>query len=96
MDDPKNQQQAQKPRTARATVAAGRTVAIPHPTNRKAVGTTPEGKAITQAELLHFGPGKEVELPVDEIARLRSTGHLVDPEAQVFPLATERPARNAA
>ncbi len=81
-----------KPRLLRATVAGGRTVAVPHPTNRKPVGTTPEGKAITQAELVHYGPGQEVELPVDEIARLRGTGHLVDPDRPVYPLATSRSA----
>jgi hypothetical protein len=95
-----NQQSKQldtpKPRMVRATVAQGRTVAIPHPTAKKAVGTTPEGKGIYMAELMHFGPGQEVELPADEVARLRSTGHLFDPDRKVFPLATERPARNAA
>lgn len=85
-----------RPRLVRAVVANGRTVAVPHPTAKKAVGTTPEGKGIYMAELMHFGPGKEVELPADEVARLRSTGHLVDPDGPVFPLATERPARSAA
>jgi hypothetical protein len=95
MSNEQQKPEAQRPRLMRATVAGGRTVVIPHPTAKKAVGTTPEGKGIYVAELMHFGPGKEVELPADEVARLRGTGHLVDPDRPVFPLATESPSSRA-
>jgi hypothetical protein len=75
-----NEQQQQRPRTERATVARGRTVMAP--TSEKRLATyTPEGKPVHVAVLKEFGPGHEVELPVDEIVRLRAAGFLFDPSA---------------
>lgn len=70
----------------RAVIARGRTIAVPHPTKRKIVNHTPEGKPIEQAELMHFGPGQEIELPGDEIVRLRKLGYLTDPSASEPPV----------
>lgn len=70
----------------RAIVARGRTVTAPHATKRKVVAHTPEGKPIEQPELVHFGPGQEIELPSDAIARLRKLGYLTDPGAPEPPV----------
>ena len=65
----------------RGTVARGRTVVIPDTTKKKIVNHTPEGKPIYQAILNEFGPGHEVNLPLDEIKQLRVQGYLIDPGA---------------
>jgi hypothetical protein len=38
-----------------------------------------EGKPVYTSEIVAYGPGKEVELPVSEAARLRKLGFLVGP-----------------
>ncbi|HLH95018.1 MAG TPA: hypothetical protein VKW08_07860 [Xanthobacteraceae bacterium] len=91
---PANQQQGA--RLVRATVARGRSILVPG-AKKRVVGYAPaDGKPIEVAELLSYGPGQEVELPADEVARLRVSGHLVDPHAAAVPLATDGPARAAA
>jgi hypothetical protein len=63
----------------KAIVARGRTVCVPTG-NRVQVGLTQDGQQVLSSETRDFGPGEEVTLPIDEIARLRETGHLVDPD----------------
>ena len=71
-----------KTKVDRAIVARGRTVAIPSPTKRAFAGRHPDtGVEIFGPKIDEFGPGTEVELPVDEIAELRAKGYLVDPGA---------------
>jgi hypothetical protein len=38
------------------------------------------------------GPGAEVSLPADEVAELRASGFLVDPDAPEIPVVTDGPA----
>jgi|SRR6185437_1220963 len=71
---------AGRPKMARATVARGHTVVAPSG-DKKIVGYTPEGKPLWAPALKSYGPNHEIELPESEIAWLRGTGHLVDPDA---------------
>jgi hypothetical protein len=71
----------------RGTVARGRTVSIPHPTEKRIVGRNLDGKEIVGAPLVNFGPGREVTLPADEIVSLRKLGYLIDPEQSPIPIA---------
>jgi hypothetical protein len=74
----------------RAIVARGRTVTVPDPTKPPAF----VGRQIdTNVELFapatrDFGPGEEVELPRDEVRRLRGFGYLVDSDATVIDIDT--------
>lgn len=68
---------AAAPAKMRATVARGRTVVADHPTETRTV-QGPNGP-ITVAVAKHYGPGQEVLLPEEEVARLRQLGFLVDP-----------------
>jgi hypothetical protein len=43
-----------------------------------------------------YGPGAEVSLPVDEVAQLRSSGFLVDPDAEDVAVATDGPTFESA
>ena len=70
------------PKIGRATVARGRTIAIPNPTKRVFAGRHPDtGAEFFSFKIDEYGPGQEVELPVDEIAGLRALGYLIDPGA---------------
>lgn len=85
----------------RATVAQGRTVVAADPANQVVIGYDSEGKAIRRARSIIFSPGQEVELPADEVKRLRKVGFLVDPNASAPPRGegpsfTEQGARKAA
>jgi hypothetical protein len=69
-----------------ATVRTGRSVDVPDPIEKRAVGYDRDtGKPIYAAVQHRYGPGQQVELPVSEIRRLRGLGFLVDPnDAPVF------------
>jgi hypothetical protein len=86
-EDNKPQQRAA---VIRATVARGRTIVIPDPTNKTITGHTPEGKPIWRSKLVEYSQGNEVELAPDEIVSLRARGFLLDP-AQVIPPMAEGP-----
>jgi hypothetical protein len=68
----------------KAIVARGRTVCVPDPTKPPAfVGREFEThREIFAPGLRDIGPGEEVELPRDEVRRLRGLGVLVDPDAK--------------
>jgi hypothetical protein len=74
-------------RMARATVERGRTVVVPHPTKRITAKYTDEGKPVIVPVLQHFGPGEEVELPIEEVILFRKLGYLVDPTRKIIPTA---------
>ena len=69
----------------RATVAQGRTIIGADPEKQTIIGYDTEGKPIKRARSIHYGPGMEIELPADEVKRLRETGYLVDPNAKPLP-----------
>ena len=69
----------------RATVAQGRTIIGADPEKQTIIGYDSEGKPIKRARSLHHGPGMEIELPADEVKRLREIGYLVDPHAKPLP-----------
>jgi hypothetical protein len=71
----------------RATVARGRTLSAPHETKKQVIGYSDDGKPIYRPAMVDFGPGQEVELPMDEITELRATGFLIDPAQKPVPLA---------
>lgn len=61
------------------TVAKGRSIFIPHPT-RKRNRIDAEGKPISVPVVEEFGPGSRVELPADEVRRLRELQFLERPD----------------
>lgn len=69
---------------ARGIVARGRTINAPHPTQRRIVGRHENGEAIEGPVMVAYGPGSELELAADEIARLRKSGFLIDPAQPVI------------
>ena len=75
------------PRMERGVVARGRTVEVPDASQSITVGTTEDGKPIKRAGRRFFGPGREVELPAEEIKALRERGFLIDPDRTEPPLA---------
>jgi hypothetical protein len=74
----------------RATVARGRTVIVPDPTKPPTfIGREFEThREIFAPGTREIGPGEEVELPRDEVRRLRGFGYLVDPDAKVVDIET--------
>ena len=72
---------------ARAVVARGRTLSVPHATKQQVIGYSEDGKPVQRPVMVDFGPGQEIELAVDEIAELRATGFLIDPSQKPIPLA---------
>jgi hypothetical protein len=80
MANENNNNTAMRPKMGRGVVARGRTVVAPSG-EKKIIGYTTEGKTMWAPDLKHFRPGQEVELPESEIAWLRGTGHLIDPNA---------------
>jgi hypothetical protein len=74
----------------RAIVARGRTICVPDPTKPPAfVGREIEtNRAMFAPATRDFGPGEEVELPRDEVRRLRGFGYLVDSDATVIDIDT--------
>jgi hypothetical protein len=77
------------PKLGRATVARGRTVSVPHPTEKVFVGRLPEtGAERFGPKMIDYGPGQEVELPHAEIAELRAKGFLIDPGAVQHQVAS--------
>ena len=73
-----------------ATVRMGRSVDVPDPVEKRAVGYDRDSGAMIFAAVQHrYGPGQQVELPVSEIRRLRGLGFLVDPSGE--PVFTSGP-----
>lgn len=77
----------EKEKMVRATVAQGRTIEAPIEGKTKIAGYAPGangtpgvGEARMVAETRSYAPGEEIFLPAKEVARLRETGHLVDPD----------------
>lgn len=62
---------------ARGVVARGRTVSAPHPTMKRHVRSE-DGRPLEAPAMVDYGPGSEIELPVEEIERLRKAGFLID------------------
>jgi hypothetical protein len=63
---------------ARGTVAPGRTVCIPHPTEKVNVGPHPVTlEPMLVPKLAEHGPGAEITLPAEDIAQLLDMGFLV-------------------
>lgn len=81
-----NNQGQLKIQTAKAIVARGRSVDVPLRGEPIVVGLTAEGKPVKRMPFQNVGPGKEVELPVDEIRTLRAAGYLVDPDNMAPPV----------
>ena len=71
----------------RGTVARGRTIEVPDTSQSITVGTTDDGRPIKRAGRKFYGPGREVELPAEEIRALRERGFLIDPDRTEPPLA---------
>jgi hypothetical protein len=69
----------------RATVAQGRTIMSADPIDQVIIGYDADGKPIKRARSMYFDPGQEIELPPDEVKRLRALGYLVDPDAKPLP-----------
>lgn len=82
---------AEAPKLMRATVERGRSVIANHPTKKKIVAWTDQGKPVEHPIRLHYGPGQEVELPPDEVKFLRERGYLVDPNRKAPVSATDNP-----
>jgi hypothetical protein len=76
---------------ARGTVERGRTVVVPHPSKRITAKYTEEGKPVIVPVLQHFGPGEEVELPIEEVILFKKLGYLVDPTKKIPARAGENP-----
>jgi hypothetical protein len=89
-------QQRAEPQLVRATVERGRTIVIPHPTKRITAKYTEEGKPVIVPVLEHFGPGKEVMLPPEEVVLFRKLGYLVDPDRKILEVAGKNPNVHAA
>jgi hypothetical protein len=68
----------------KATVARGRTVCVPDLSKPSVfAGREPDThRELFAPGLRDIGPGEEVELPRDEVRRLRGLGFLVDPDAK--------------
>jgi hypothetical protein len=74
--EPKPQQ-----KMVECVVARGRSVATLDPTRMIVAGWDADtGKPIMRASLRTYGPGEQLQLPEDEVIRLRGTGHLHDPD----------------
>jgi hypothetical protein len=61
------------------TVAKGRSIFVPHPT-RKKTRIDAEGKQVSVPVVEEFGPGSKVDLPSDEVRRLRELRFLERPD----------------
>ena len=82
---------AVKPRLERAVVRPGRTIIAPDPAAPKVFGGR-RGQTFEEMFVpatVEYGPNSEVELPHDEVVRLRELGYLIDPNARVIPAAGE-------
>jgi hypothetical protein len=79
-------------KTARGTVANGRTIVGADPDKpKRIVGMHPEtGAPITMAATKVFEPGEEFESTPEEIMWLRSTGHIIDPKKLMSDKEAER------
>jgi hypothetical protein len=69
----------------RATIAQGRTIMFADPANQMIIGHDVDGKPIKRAQPVYLQEGNEIELPPDEVKRLRKIGFLVDPNVKPIP-----------
>lgn len=90
MSKDKHEAEAAEPKSpavqmGRGVVERGKTVCVPQ--GSKTVGHMREsGREIKgPARYIEFGPGQEVELPVEEIKFLRERGFLIDPDKKLTP-----------
>jgi hypothetical protein len=81
---------ARHPQMARAIVERGRTICVP--TGTKVIAKyTDEGKPVIKFVTKDFGPGEEVELPIEEVILFKKLGYLVDPTKKIPARAGENP-----
>lgn len=78
---------APTPKMVEGEVARGRTVLAPTD-EQEVVGYKDDGTPRFRFKDREYKPGEKVKLPDGEIAHLRRTGFLVDPEAKVADIAT--------
>ena len=77
----------EKTKLVRATVARGHVIDVPDPGKKKVAGRDPEtNKPVYRMDTRRYLPGQEVELPADEVALFRASGHLVDPDKIAPPI----------
>ena len=81
------QANASAPKMGEGEVARGRTVLAPTE-DREVVGYKDDGTPRFRFIDKPFGPGETVKLPEGEIAHLRRTGFIVDPDIKVADVAT--------
>lgn len=55
--------------------------------SRLVKATVARGRTVHDLDGKRLRAGEEIELPAEDVARLRGTGFLVDPKAPVIPLA---------
>ena len=73
-----------------ATVARSRSIDVPGPVEKRAVGYDRDSGAMIYAAVQkRYGPGQQVELTVRECRRLRGLGFLVSPDDE--PVFTNGP-----
>jgi hypothetical protein len=78
---------APAPKMVEGVVARGRTVLAPTD-ECEVVGYKDDGTPRFRFKDKPYGPGEKVSLPEAEIAHLRRTGFLVDPDLKVVDVAT--------
>ena len=77
------------PRMERAIVARGRSIDVPDLERRETIGLNEDGAPITRAVTTTYVTGQEIELPADDVARLRSLGYLIYPDQMVPSIEIE-------
>src|SRR5437016_1579137 len=76
----------------RAIVARGKTVVVPDPKKTAPTGWDKEAKeTVMRAVVVEYSEDQEVELPADEVTRLRTLGFLVDPTRKLTPQVATGP-----
>ncbi len=77
---------------ATGRVARGRTVTVPHPTDKIPCGVHPvTHEPMFAPRQVDHGPGSEITLPAADIAWLREHGFLVDPNKVIAASDTNGP-----
>ena len=92
---PKPTSTSTAPKSVEGEVARGRTVLAPTD-EQEVVGYKDDGSPRFRFKDREYKPGEKVKLPEGEIAHLRRTGFLVDPEAKVADVATGPTLTNVA
>jgi hypothetical protein len=80
----KTELQSRRPAMLRATVARGRSIEVPTE-ERFQTGYDKDGKPAHALKCVTYVEGQELDLPEDEVVRLRGLGFLTDPNAKPFP-----------